>query len=124
MKQKKKNADETLKIIKKILDYNKNAQKNFLLASKVDKGKSEPEGSISERIILRKGKIAEIEKEETNINNELFKKYFTNYWSPSDMYKKLRNKEGKKNDDQVYSIKEVLNKLKKAIKYVTEIIHL
>ena len=75
----KRNADETLKIIKKILDYNKNAQKNFLLASKVDKGKSEPEGSISERIILRKGKIAEIEKEETNINNELFKKYFTNY---------------------------------------------
>ena len=124
MKQKKKNADETLKIIKKILDYNKNAQKNFLLASKVDKGKSEPKGSISERIILRKGKIAEIEKEETNINNELFKKYFTNYWSPSDMYKKLRNKEGKKNDDQVYSIKEVLNKLKKAIKNVTEIIHL
>ena len=40
------------------------------------------------------------------------------------MYKKLRNKEGKKNDDQVYSIKEVLNKLKKAIKNVTEIIHL
>ena len=36
----KKNANETLKIIEKILDYNKNAQKNFLLASKVDKGKS------------------------------------------------------------------------------------
>ena len=25
----KKNVDETLEIIKKILDYNKNAQKNF-----------------------------------------------------------------------------------------------
>ena len=36
------------------------------------------------------------------------------------MYKKLCNKEGKKNDDQVYSIKEVLNKLKEAIKNVTE----
>ena len=43
MKQKKnKNADETLEIIEKILDYNKNAQKFLQLASKVDKGKSEP----------------------------------------------------------------------------------
>ena len=33
--------DEALKIIEKILNYNKNAQKIFLLASKVDKGKSE-----------------------------------------------------------------------------------
>ena len=33
--------DETLKIIK-ILDYNKRAQKIFLIASKVNKGKSEP----------------------------------------------------------------------------------
>ena len=38
----KKNVDETLKIIEKILNYNKNAQKYFHLASKVDKGKSEP----------------------------------------------------------------------------------
>ena len=38
----KKNADETLNIILKILSYNKDAQKKFLLASKVDKGKSEP----------------------------------------------------------------------------------
>ena len=29
--KKYKNADETLEIIKKILDYNKNAQKNFSL---------------------------------------------------------------------------------------------
>ena len=33
----KKNADETLEIIKKILDYNKDVQKKFQLASKVDK---------------------------------------------------------------------------------------
>ena len=39
--KKKKNADETLEIIKKVLDYNKNAQKIFQLASKVDKEKSE-----------------------------------------------------------------------------------
>ena len=64
MKQRKRNADETLKIIEKILDYNKNAQKNSPLASKVDKGKSGPKGSISERIILRKGMVAKIKREE------------------------------------------------------------
>ena len=41
--------------------------------------KPKPEESISERVKLKKGKIAEIEKEEKNINNELFKKYFTDY---------------------------------------------
>ena len=88
-------------------------KKNFSLASKVDKEKSKPkpEESISERVKLKKGKIAEIEKEEKNINNELFKKYFTDYWSPSDIYKKLRKTEAKKKKDQVYLIKEVLNKL-------------
>ena len=47
----KKNADEILEIIKKILDYNKNAQKSFQSASKVNNGKSEPkpEESISEK---------------------------------------------------------------------------
>ena len=37
----KQNADETLNIIEKILDFNKDAQKNFQLASKVDKKKWE-----------------------------------------------------------------------------------
>ena len=89
-----KNGNETLDIIEKVLEYNKNAQKNFV--SKVDKGKSKPEGSIAERKILRKGLVAEIEKEEKNIDNKLFKKYFTDYQSPSDMYKKLRKTKGKK----------------------------
>ena len=35
----KKSANETLKIIKEILDCNKNAQKFFLVASEVDKQK-------------------------------------------------------------------------------------
>ena len=38
----KKNADQKLNIIQKILDYNKDAQKNFQFTSKVDKGKSKP----------------------------------------------------------------------------------
>ena len=53
----------------------------FQLASKVDKQKSKPktEESIAERTKLRKERIAGIKKEEKNINNELFKKYFTDY---------------------------------------------
>ena len=35
-------------------------------------------------------------KKKKNIKNNLFKKYFTNYQSPSDMYKKLCDTEGKK----------------------------
>ena len=78
--------DETLKIIKEIFDYNKNAQKIFPLASRVDKGKSEPnvdkgksepktdrrklepkpEQGIAKRVILKREKIDEIkEKEKT-----------------------------------------------------------
>ena len=34
--------DETLKIIEEILNYNKGAQKLFLVTSKVDKAESEP----------------------------------------------------------------------------------
>ena len=107
----KKSADETLGIVEKILDCNKEAQETFLIVSKVDKGKPKLEESVAGRIKLRKERIAEIEGEEKNINNELFKKYFTNYRSPSDMYKKLHETEGTRNENQVYLIKEVLNKI-------------
>ena len=46
----------------------------------------------------------------------MFKEYFTNYRSPSDMYKKLPMREGERNEDQVYVIKKVLDKMKKTIK--------
>ena len=74
-------------------------KKNFLLASKVDKGKSKPkpEESIAKRVHLRRGYVAKIKREEKIINNTLFKEYFTNYQSPSNMYKKLRETESKKN---------------------------
>ena len=51
-----------------ILDYNKGAQKTFLIESKVDKGKSEPkpEESIAERVKLRRQK-----SEEKEFNNFL-----------------------------------------------------
>ena len=96
--KKKKNADETLSIIKKIVDCNKDAQKIFQLASKVDRGKPEPktEESIAERTKLRREGIAEIKRKEENINNLVFKYYFSKYQNPSDMYKKLRKTKGKK----------------------------
>ena len=74
------------------------------------------ERNIKESVKLRRRRIAEIKEEEKNIRNELFKQYFTDYRGPSDMYKKLRKKEGKKkkkNEDQVYLIKKVLNRMKK-----------
>ena len=85
-----RNAAETLKIIKETLDYNKNPQKKFQLTSKVDQGKSETklEKSIAKIVKLKNEKIAVIKKEEKNMDYKLFKNYFTNYQSPSDMYKK------------------------------------
>ena len=58
-------------------------------------------------------RLLKLKKKERNIKNELFKEYFTNHQNPNDMYKKLHDTGGKKNDDQVYLIKEVLNKMKK-----------
>ena len=64
--------------------------------------------------------IAENKEEQKNIDNLLFNYYFIKYQSPSDMYKKLRKTKGKKNEDQVYSIKEILDKIKKTIKNVSK----
>ena len=57
--KKDKNANETLEIIKKILDYNKDVQNFFYHASKVDKRKSKLkfEKSIVERMRLRRRKL-------------------------------------------------------------------
>ena len=61
-----------------------------------------------------------LKKKEKNMNNKLFKDYFTIYQSPSDMYKKLGMTEGTRNEVRVYLIKEVLNRMKKIIKNVSE----
>ena len=75
---------------------------------------------MKESVKSRRRRIAEIEEGEKNINNELFQKCFTNYQSLNDMYKKLRETEGERNEDQVCLIREVLNRMKKAIKKVPE----
>ena len=115
-----KNADPTIGIIKQILHYNKNAQKKIQLASSIKKWQRKIRTKTwwkhCRKTILRKGMIAEIEKEEKSMDNKLFKNYFTNYQSPSDIYKKLRKTEGKKNEDQVYAIKKVLDKIKNLLK--------
>ena len=63
---KKKNPKETLQIINKIIDYNKDAQNFFHHASKVDKKKSKLkiEKSIAERTKLRRQKLNIIAKKE------------------------------------------------------------
>ena len=78
------------------------------------------ERNILKAVKLRRRRIAEIEKEEQDMNNNLFKEYFTNYQNPSGTYKKLRKAEGEWNEDQVYLIKKMLNKMKKNIKKVPE----
>ena len=50
----------------------------------------------------------------------MFKEYFTIYQSPSHMYKKLSETEGERNEDRVYLMKEVLNRMKKDIENVSE----
>ena len=53
--------------------------------------------------------MLKLKKEEKNINNKLFKYYFSKYQNPSDMYKKLCKTKDKENEDQVYLIKEILD---------------
>ena len=71
------------------------------------------ERNISEGVKLRRRRNTEIEEGEKNMNYKLFNEYFINYRSPSDMYKTLRATEGERNEDQVYVIKKMLNKMKK-----------
>ena len=77
------------------------------------------ERSIAERTKLRRERLDEIKRKEQNINNELFKEYFTDYQSPSNMYKKLSETEGAVNEVRVDSIKKVLSKLQRTIGYVS-----
>ena len=75
------------------------------------------EGNIIERIKLRKEGFNEIKRKEQNINNELFKAYFTDYQSPSCTCRKLSETENTEiNRIWADLIKKVLGKLKRIIK--------
>ena len=67
--------------------------------------------SIAERTKLRKGRSDKIERKEQNINNELFKEYFTDYQSPSIFLKKLSETKDAVNEVRVDSIKKVLSNI-------------
>ena len=72
---------------------------------------TEFERSLTERIKLRKERFDEIKRKEQNINNELFKAYFTDH--QSSMYKKLSEAENTEiNKTRVDLIKKVLTILK------------
>ena len=75
------------------------------------------ERSIAERTKLIRGRSDEIERKEQNINNELFKAYFTDYQSSSSMYKKLSETKGAVNELRRESIKKVLGKLQRINDY-------
>ena len=78
------------------------------------------EGSIAERTKLRRGRFDEIKRKKLDINNELFKAYFTGYQSPSDMYKKLSKTKDAVNEFRGYSIKKVLSNLKRIIEHTSK----
>ena len=70
------------------------------------------EKSVVERTKSRRRRLNEIKRKEKNINNELLKEYFTDYQSPSNMYKKLRKTEGASKTESTNEIKGVINKKK------------
>ena len=61
-------------------------------------------------------RLLKLRKKKKYINSLLFNYYFANYQNPSNMYKKLHETKGKRNEDQVYSIKEILDKIKRKLK--------
>ena len=84
------------------------AQKTFPIASKVDKGKSEPKPkeSIAKRVKLRRQRLNTIKKKEKK-NNKLFRYYF-DYSIPTNMLSRLSNARSEINKNQVYSINKTL----------------
>ena len=77
------------------------------------------ERSIAGKTKLRRERLVEIKRKEQNINNELFKEYFTDYQSPSNMYKKLSETENAEiNKTKVDFIKKILSRLQRTIDYV------
>ena len=74
-------------------------------------------GSIAQRTKLRRGGSDQIEGKTQNLNNELFKEFFTDYQSPSSMYQKLSETKDAVNEVRVDLIKKVLTKLKRIIDY-------
>ena len=85
--------------MRKTLDYNENVKKLFRFASKVDRGKSEPntEESIADRMKLRRQKLDIIAKtNKKGKKNRMLFNYYFDYLSPDIMFKRLRDVSDKK----------------------------
>ena len=112
--------DETLEIINKIFNYNKDAQNFFHRASKIDKKvRTKDWKKYAQRTKLRRQKdkefIKNIENKSKAINNSLFKEYFK-FGSPSDLAKQLyKIKNKNKNNELVNVIKSGMIDLKNKI---------
>ena len=65
--------------------------------------------SMAERTQLRRRRLDEIERKEQKINNKLFNEYFTDYESPSNIYRKISEKKDAANEVWVDFIKKVLS---------------
>ena len=70
---------------------------------------------IAERLKSRKGRIDEIKRKESSINNALFKNCFK-YSSPSNMCNQLSETNGAVNEVRVDLIKKTLTKMKNIVK--------
>ena len=81
------------RLLKKILDHNKDAPKIFQHASKVNKGK----------------------KKKESINNGLFSHYF-DYLNPVIMFERLREAIDEQNKNLVESVNKKLTKMKNIVK--------
>ena len=93
------------KILKKLVG------KEIIRSNFDQSGIDDYDENIAERTKLKRQRLHEIERKEQNINNELFKKYFS-YQSPSNMYKELVKTENtERNKIKVDLIKDTLNKL-------------
>ena len=109
------------RLLRKTLDYNENVKKLFRFASKVDRGKSEPntEESIADRMKLRRQKLDIIAKtNKKGKKNRMLFNYYFDYLSPDIMFKRLRDVSDKKNKNLVESIDKNLTKMKNIIKNV------
>ena len=109
------------RLLRKTLDYNENVKKLFRFASKVDRGKSEPntEESIADRMKLRRQKLDIIAKtNKKGKKNRMLFNYYFDYLSPDIMFKRLRDVSDKKNKNLVESIDKNLTKMKNIVKNV------
>ena len=117
--------DETLEIINKIFNYNKDAQNFFHRASKIDKKvRTKDWKKYAQRTKLRRQKdkefIKNIENKPKTINYNLFKDYLK-LESPTDLTKQLfRVKNKNKNNELVNVIESGLIDLKNEIKKMSK----